>query len=156
MPAEEVVRARIDKQVKADASAVLEAMGLSMSDAIRLLLVRIAKDKALPFAVKVPNCDDGGDVRGDRPGRGHRALQAYRRSVRQAGSVSAGAELYQPFREGPGVGEETGQGREAKLGCDLYVFNLALWLWWRNAIFSQTLQMKRDGFSDDLLYFLHG
>jgi DNA-damage-inducible protein J len=55
MPAEDVVRARIDKQVKAEASDVLEAMGLSMSDAIRLLLVRIAKDKALPFEVKVPN-----------------------------------------------------------------------------------------------------
>jgi DNA-damage-inducible protein J len=55
MPAEEVVRARIDKQVKAEAAAVLEAMGLSMSDAIRLLLVRVARDKALPFAIKVPN-----------------------------------------------------------------------------------------------------
>lgn len=55
MPAEDVVRARIDKQVKAEASEVLEAMGLSMSDAIRLLLVRIARDKALPFEIKVPN-----------------------------------------------------------------------------------------------------
>jgi DNA-damage-inducible protein J len=57
MPAEEVVRARIDAQVKAEAAAVLDAMGLSMSDAIRLLLVRVAKDKALPFAVKVPNAE---------------------------------------------------------------------------------------------------
>lgn len=55
MPAQEVVRARIDKQVKADATAVLEALGLSMSDAIRLLLVRVARDKALPFEVKIPN-----------------------------------------------------------------------------------------------------
>ena len=57
MAAEGVVRARIDKQVKAEASEVLEAMGLSMSDAIRLLLVRIAKYKALPFEVKVPNAE---------------------------------------------------------------------------------------------------
>mgnify|MGYP002684134915 CR=1 FL=1 len=57
MPAAEVVRARIDKQVKADASAVLEAMGLSLSDAIRLLLVRVAQDKALPFDIKVPNSE---------------------------------------------------------------------------------------------------
>ncbi len=57
MPAEDVVRARIDKQVKADAAAVLGAMGLSLSDAIRLLLVRVAKDKALPFEVKVPNAE---------------------------------------------------------------------------------------------------
>ena len=55
MPAEEVVRARIDKQVKTEAVEVLESMGLSMSDAIRLLLVRVAKDKALPFDIKVPN-----------------------------------------------------------------------------------------------------
>jgi DNA-damage-inducible protein J len=55
MPAEEVVRARIDKQVKIEAVEVLESMGLPMSDAIRLLLVRVAKDKALPFDIKVPN-----------------------------------------------------------------------------------------------------
>jgi len=55
MYAGDVVRARIDKQVKAEASAVLKTMGLSMSEAIRLLLVRVAKDKALPFEIKVPN-----------------------------------------------------------------------------------------------------
>ena len=57
MSAEDVVRARIDRQVKAEACEVLGAMGLSMSDANRMLLVRIAKDKALPFAVKVPNAE---------------------------------------------------------------------------------------------------
>ncbi len=55
MPAEDVVRARIDKYVKAEASEVLKTMGLSMSDAIRLLLTRVAKDKALPFEIEVPN-----------------------------------------------------------------------------------------------------
>lgn len=55
MPTTDVVRARIDKQVKAEASAALAAMGLSMSDAIRLLMVRVAQDKALPFEVKIPN-----------------------------------------------------------------------------------------------------
>lgn len=55
MAADAMVRARINGDVKEEASLVLEAMGLSMSDAIRLLLVRIAKDKALPFEVKVPN-----------------------------------------------------------------------------------------------------
>ena len=47
MPSDTVVRARVDQQVKAEASEALEAMGLSMSDAIRLLLVRVAKDKRL-------------------------------------------------------------------------------------------------------------
>lgn len=53
MAATDVVRARIDKQVKAEASAALAAMGLSMSDAIRLLMVRVAQDKALPFEIKL-------------------------------------------------------------------------------------------------------
>ncbi|MDE2999501.1 MAG: type II toxin-antitoxin system RelB/DinJ family antitoxin [Gemmatimonadota bacterium] len=50
-----VVRARIDSDTKARATEALEAMGLSVSDAIRLLLLRIAEEKRLPFTVKVPN-----------------------------------------------------------------------------------------------------
>jgi len=50
-----VVRARIDSETKERATAALEAMGLSVSDAIRLLMLRIADEKRLPFAVQVPN-----------------------------------------------------------------------------------------------------
>ena len=50
-----VVRARIDKRIKNEAAAVLAAMGLTVSDAFRLLMVRIAKEKALPFEPLVPN-----------------------------------------------------------------------------------------------------
>jgi DNA-damage-inducible protein J len=50
-----VVRARIDSETKERATAALEAMGLSVSDAIRLLMLRIADEKRLPFAVRVPN-----------------------------------------------------------------------------------------------------
>ncbi len=50
-----VVRARIDRETKERATAALEAMGLSVSDAIRLLMLRIAEEKRLPFAVRVPN-----------------------------------------------------------------------------------------------------
>jgi DNA-damage-inducible protein J len=50
-----VVRARIDSDVKARATEALEAMGLSVSDVIRLLLLQIAEEKRLPFTVKVPN-----------------------------------------------------------------------------------------------------
>jgi len=53
--ADTVVRARIDSATKARATAALEAMGLSVSDAIRLLMVRIAEDQRFPFDVKVPN-----------------------------------------------------------------------------------------------------
>ena len=49
------VRARIDEKTKARATAALEAMGLSVSDAIRLLMLRVADEKRLPFEVKAPN-----------------------------------------------------------------------------------------------------
>ncbi len=55
MPENSVVRARINGRIKEEAAAVLAAMGLTVSDAFRLLMVRIAKDKALPFAPLVPN-----------------------------------------------------------------------------------------------------
>ena len=49
------VRARIDSITKARATDALEAMGLSVSDAIRLLMLKIADEQRLPFDVKVPN-----------------------------------------------------------------------------------------------------
>lgn len=54
MTADSVVRARIDTTTKDRAAAALEAMGLSVSDAIRLLMLRIADEQRLPFDVKVP------------------------------------------------------------------------------------------------------
>lgn len=54
MPSD-IVRARIDPEVKREASTVLAGMGLSMSDAIRLMLMRVAAERALPFAVGIPN-----------------------------------------------------------------------------------------------------
>jgi DNA-damage-inducible protein J len=53
MASDTVVRARIDGDVKAKAAKVLAEMGLSVSDAIRLLLVRVAVEQALPFEVRV-------------------------------------------------------------------------------------------------------
>lgn len=55
MAATEMVHIRIDKQVKAQATRALSAMGLSVSDAVRVLLTRVAAEKALPFDLKVPN-----------------------------------------------------------------------------------------------------
>ena len=54
MNSDTVVRARIDSDTKARATEALQAMGLSVSDAIRLLLLRVANEKRLPFAVQVP------------------------------------------------------------------------------------------------------
>ncbi|MBR9770702.1 type II toxin-antitoxin system antitoxin, RelB/DinJ family [Halomonas litopenaei] len=55
MGTDTVVRARIDSETKERATAALDAMGLTVSDAIRLLMLRIADEKRLPFAVQVPN-----------------------------------------------------------------------------------------------------
>ena len=57
MAANAVVRARIDGQIKEEASVVLEAMGLTVSDAFRILLTRIAREKALPFEPLIPNAE---------------------------------------------------------------------------------------------------
>lgn len=50
-----VVRARIDEHIKEEASVVLASMGLTVSDAFRLLLTRVAREKALPFEPLTPN-----------------------------------------------------------------------------------------------------
>lgn len=55
MTADTYVRARIDTATKERAADALEAMGLSISDAIRLLILRIADERRLPFEVKAPN-----------------------------------------------------------------------------------------------------
>jgi DNA-damage-inducible protein J len=52
-----IVRARIDEGIKAEASAVLSAMGLTVSDAFRMMMTRIAAEKALPFEPLVPNAE---------------------------------------------------------------------------------------------------
>ncbi len=50
-----VVLARINDHVKAQAEAVLASIGLTVSDAFRMMMIRIAKEKALPFDPLIPN-----------------------------------------------------------------------------------------------------
>ena len=57
MPATAFVRARVDERVKDEAEAVLSYFGLTVSDAIRITLTRVARDKALPFELKMPNAE---------------------------------------------------------------------------------------------------
>ena len=57
MAANAVVRARIDEHIKEEAATVLASMGLTVSDAFRIMLTRIAKEKALPFEPLVPNAE---------------------------------------------------------------------------------------------------
>jgi len=55
MTASSVVRARIDETIKQEASIVLASMGLTVSDAMRMMLTRVAREQALPFEPLVPN-----------------------------------------------------------------------------------------------------
>lgn len=52
-----VVRARIEQSIKDEAAAVLAAMGLTVSDAVRLLLTKVAREHALPFEPWIPNAE---------------------------------------------------------------------------------------------------
>lgn len=52
-----VVRARIDEHIKDEAAVVLATMGLTVSDALRIMLTRIAREKRLPFEPLVPNAE---------------------------------------------------------------------------------------------------
>jgi DNA-damage-inducible protein J len=52
-----MLHVRLDDEVKERAQAALEAMGLSVSDAVRLLMHRIAADQAFPLELKVPNAE---------------------------------------------------------------------------------------------------
>ncbi len=55
MAANALVQTRIDARTKREAAVVLEAIGLTVSDAVRLMLTRVAQDKALPFEPLIPN-----------------------------------------------------------------------------------------------------
>ena len=70
MVANALVQARIDGTVKKEATAVLAAIGLTVSDAVRLMLIRVAHDKALPFEPLVPNATTIEAMKEARAGRG--------------------------------------------------------------------------------------
>ena len=57
MPANAVVRARIDEKTKKKATIVLKSVGLTPSGAFRLMMTRIAREKAVPFDLIVPNAE---------------------------------------------------------------------------------------------------
>ncbi|SCY34654.1 type II toxin-antitoxin system RelB/DinJ family antitoxin [Rhizobium sp. NFACC06-2] len=57
MTANAYVRARIDQALKDDATAVLDSLGLTVSDVMRMMLTRIAREKALPIELTQPNTE---------------------------------------------------------------------------------------------------
>ena len=68
MAGNSVVRARIDERTKREASAALKKIGLTVSDAFRLLLVRVAAEKALPFEPLNPNAETVSAMKAARRG----------------------------------------------------------------------------------------
>ena len=57
MSATTIVRAQVDADLKAQAKAVLGEMGLTVSEAVEMLLRRVARDKKLPFEARRPNAE---------------------------------------------------------------------------------------------------
>jgi len=76
MPANAVVRARIDAKVKVRAAVVLKTMGLTVSDAFRLLLIKVAAEKKLPFEIHSPNAETVAAMREADRGKGKRFKSA--------------------------------------------------------------------------------
>ncbi len=70
--ADTYVRARIDTATKERAAEALEDMGLSISDAIRLLMLRVADERRLPFEIKVPNATSRKAIAELEAGKGKR------------------------------------------------------------------------------------
>ena len=50
-----MVHVRVDEHIKAQATETLAAMGLTVSDAVRVFLTRVVAEQRLPFALKAPN-----------------------------------------------------------------------------------------------------
>ena len=67
-----MLHVRVDDEIKTQASEALAAMGLSVSDAVRMLLVRIAAEQALPFDVRAPNAETVAAIQELEAGRGRR------------------------------------------------------------------------------------
>ena len=71
-----MVHIRIDEKTKRKAAKTLAAIGMSVSDAVRMLLLRVAAEKALPFEVKVPNRTTVKAMRAADRGKGKRLNSA--------------------------------------------------------------------------------
>lgn len=52
-----MVHVRVDENIKAQATKTLAAMGLSVSDAVRVFLMRVVAEQQMPFAIKAPNAE---------------------------------------------------------------------------------------------------
>lgn len=72
MKSDSVVRARVDEQLKLQAAAIFEAAGLTLSDAIRMMLLRTVQEKAIPFIPAKPNAATIRALKNSQKGQGKR------------------------------------------------------------------------------------
>ena len=63
------IRARINSKIKDEATAVLAAIGLTPSDAFRLLMTRVAQERSLPFDLLIPNKETVAAIKAARSGQ---------------------------------------------------------------------------------------
>jgi DNA-damage-inducible protein J len=68
-----VVRARIDEKTKRQAEKVFAACGMTLSDAIRIMLTKTAREKEIPFSIHTPNAKTLRAIRDAQKGKLHRA-----------------------------------------------------------------------------------
>jgi len=68
-----VVRARIDEKTKRQAEKVFAACGMTLSDAIRIMLTKTAREKEIPFSIHTPNAKTVRAIRDAQKGKLHRA-----------------------------------------------------------------------------------
>ena len=68
-PKTDMIRARIDPDLKVRAEAILQAVGLNASDAIRLFYSQITLHQGLPFDVRIPNAETREAIRDARAGK---------------------------------------------------------------------------------------
>lgn len=87
-----MVHVRLDEKIKVQATETLAAMGLSVSDAVRVFLTRVVADKALPFELKAPNAETCAALaeadaivksRAARFGSAEEAFDAHEKEVRE-------------------------------------------------------------------------
>lgn len=79
--ADTFVRARIDTETKERAAAALQAMGLTVSDVLRIVLRRVATDQAFPLELKVPNAETRAAIEELEAGKGERVTLAELQAV---------------------------------------------------------------------------
>ncbi len=101
-----IVHVRVDEKTKQRATKALAAMGMSVSDAVRMLLVRVAAaEKALPFDVKVPNATTAKAIRAADTGKGKRQRVSQFRRDAKLTLLIEGSALPPRYKDHPLGGE---------------------------------------------------